>query len=88
MRATAQSYLISPEAMGRVEPNPARLRDAFSWAYLVAAAARRCATCGSCGSEPILRTSNWRHLQSRRSENYERERRAVVREAVRRGCAS
>jgi hypothetical protein len=40
MRTTAQSYLISPEAMWRVEPNPARLRDAFSWAYLVAAAAK------------------------------------------------
>jgi len=40
MRATARSYLISPEAMGAVEPDPRRLRDCFSWAYLVAAAAR------------------------------------------------
>lgn len=40
MRATARSYLISPEAMGAVEPDPKRLRDCFSWAYLVAAAAR------------------------------------------------
>src|SRR4051794_21284460 len=35
MRATARSYLISPEAMGAVEPDPRRLRDQFSWAYLV-----------------------------------------------------
>src|SRR5206468_12128036 len=34
------SYLISPEAMGAVEPDPRRLRDRFSWAYLVAAAAK------------------------------------------------
>jgi DNA-binding transcriptional ArsR family regulator len=40
MRSTAQSYLISPEAMGAVEPDPKRLRDRFSWAYLVAAAAK------------------------------------------------
>jgi DNA-binding transcriptional ArsR family regulator len=40
MRATAQSYLISPEALGAVEPDPKRLRDRLSWAYLVAAAAR------------------------------------------------
>jgi DNA-binding transcriptional ArsR family regulator len=40
MRATAQSYLISPEAMAAVEPDPARLRDRFSWAYLVAAAGK------------------------------------------------
>lgn len=40
VRATAQSYLISPEAMGAVEPDPVRLRDRFSWAYLVAAAAK------------------------------------------------
>ena len=40
MCATAQSYLISPEAMGAVEPDPKRLRDRFSWAYLVAAAAK------------------------------------------------
>jgi hypothetical protein len=40
MRATALSYLISPEALGAVEPDPVRLRDRFSWAYLVAAAGR------------------------------------------------
>jgi len=40
MRATAHSYLISPEALGAVEPDPKRLRDRFSWAYLVAAAAK------------------------------------------------
>jgi DNA-binding transcriptional ArsR family regulator len=40
LRATAQSYLISPEAMGAVAPDPKRLRDRFSWAYLVAAAAK------------------------------------------------
>jgi DNA-binding transcriptional ArsR family regulator len=40
MRATARSYVISPEAMGAVAPEPARLRDRFSWAYLVAAASK------------------------------------------------
>jgi DNA-binding transcriptional ArsR family regulator len=40
MRATAQSYLISPEAVGSLEPDCKRLRDRFSWSYLVAAAAR------------------------------------------------
>jgi hypothetical protein len=40
LRAIAQSYLISPEALGGVEPDPTRLRDRFSWAYLVAAAAK------------------------------------------------
>jgi DNA-binding transcriptional ArsR family regulator len=40
LRATARSYLISPEAMGAVAPDPKRLRDRFSWAYLVAAAAK------------------------------------------------
>jgi DNA-binding transcriptional ArsR family regulator len=40
LRATARSYLISPEAMGAVAPDPKRVRDRFSWAYLVAAAAK------------------------------------------------
>ena len=40
MRATARSYSISPEAMGAVEPDATRLRDCFSWAYLVAVAAK------------------------------------------------
>ena len=40
LRATGRSYLISPEALGAVEPDRDRLRDRFSWAYLVAAAAK------------------------------------------------
>jgi DNA-binding transcriptional ArsR family regulator len=40
VHATARSFLISPEVMAGVEPDPARLRDRFSWAYLVAAAAK------------------------------------------------
>jgi len=40
MRATARSYVISPETLGAVQPDPKRLRDHFSWAYLVAAAAK------------------------------------------------
>jgi DNA-binding transcriptional ArsR family regulator len=40
VQRTAQAYLISPEVLGAVEPDPARLRDRFSWAYLVAAAAK------------------------------------------------
>ena len=40
VRAAASSFLISPEVMGGVEPDPKRLQDRFSWAYLVAAAAR------------------------------------------------
>ncbi len=40
MRASASSFLISPEVMGAVEPDPKRLQDRFSWAYLIAAAAR------------------------------------------------
>ncbi len=40
VRATALSYLISPEAVGALEPDPVRLRDRFSWSYLVAAAAK------------------------------------------------
>jgi DNA-binding transcriptional ArsR family regulator len=40
MRATARSYVISPEAMGAMGPDPRRFRDRFSWSYLVAAAAR------------------------------------------------
>jgi DNA-binding transcriptional ArsR family regulator len=40
MRATARSYLISPETMGAVEPDSRRLRDYFSWVYLVAVAAK------------------------------------------------
>jgi DNA-binding transcriptional ArsR family regulator len=40
VRATALSYLISPEALGAMEPDPRRIRDRFSWGYLVASAAR------------------------------------------------
>ena len=40
VRATARSYMVSPEAFGALEPNPALIRDRFSLAYLVARAAR------------------------------------------------
>ena len=40
LRAAASSFLISPEVMGAVEPDPKRIKDRFSWAYLVAAAAK------------------------------------------------
>ena len=38
MRATARSYLISPEALGGLGSSPERIRDRFSAAYLVATA--------------------------------------------------
>jgi DNA-binding transcriptional ArsR family regulator len=40
VRATARSYLISPDALGRLGATPEERRDRFSAAYLVAAAAR------------------------------------------------
>jgi len=40
VRATAASFLISPEALGPLRPEPAEERDRFSIAYLVATAAR------------------------------------------------
>jgi DNA-binding transcriptional ArsR family regulator len=40
VRATARQYLISPEAMGKLGSNSAEIRDRFSAAYLVSAAAR------------------------------------------------
>ncbi len=40
LRSAAASFLISPEVMGSVAPDPRRLQDRFSWSYLVAAAAR------------------------------------------------
>jgi len=40
VQRSAQAYLISPEVLGAVEPDPRKLRDRFSWAYLVAAAAK------------------------------------------------
>ena len=40
VRATARSYLVSPEALGRLGATPADRRDRFSVAFLVQAAAR------------------------------------------------
>lgn len=40
VQATAQSYLISPEALGELGATPEVQRDRFSAAYLVSAAAR------------------------------------------------
>ena len=40
VQRTAHAYLISPEVLGAIEPDPGKLRDRFSWAYLVAAAAK------------------------------------------------
>jgi len=40
VRARAAQYLISPEALGALGPDPATRRDRFSSAYLVAAASR------------------------------------------------
>jgi DNA-binding transcriptional ArsR family regulator len=40
MRATAQSYLIGPQAMGRLGETPEQAVDRFSAAYLIATAAR------------------------------------------------
>jgi hypothetical protein len=40
VRATARSYLISPEALGSLSADPEMLEDAFSASYLVAVAAR------------------------------------------------
>jgi len=40
LRATARSYVISPLALGAVGADPAQVRDRFSAAYLVTAAAR------------------------------------------------
>lgn len=40
VRATARSYLVSPEALGRLGEDPAVERDRFSVAYLLMAAAR------------------------------------------------
>jgi len=40
VRARAAHYLISPEALGQLGPDPALRRDRFSCAYLVAAASR------------------------------------------------
>ena len=40
VRATARSYVISPLALGALGPEPGAVRDKFSAAYLVSAAAR------------------------------------------------
>lgn len=40
VRATASSYLVGPAALGALGADPARIRDRFSAAYLVAVAAR------------------------------------------------
>jgi len=40
VRATARSYLISPEALGALGSNPDEIRDRFSASYLVATAGR------------------------------------------------
>jgi DNA-binding transcriptional ArsR family regulator len=40
MRATAASYVISPAALGRVQPDPARAPDQLSARWLLALAAR------------------------------------------------
>jgi DNA-binding transcriptional ArsR family regulator len=40
MRATAASYVISPTALGSVEPDPARSPDQLSASWLLAVAAR------------------------------------------------
>jgi DNA-binding transcriptional ArsR family regulator len=65
MRATAQSYLISPEALGAVEPDPRRLRDRFSWAYLVAAAAKIVRDLGILRKRADRAGHGWRRLRSR-----------------------
>ena len=40
VRATARTFLISPEALGKMGTGPEMVRDRFSIAYLVATAAR------------------------------------------------
>jgi DNA-binding transcriptional ArsR family regulator len=40
LQASAQSYLISSEALGALEPDPKRIRDRLSWGYLVATAGK------------------------------------------------
>jgi DNA-binding transcriptional ArsR family regulator len=40
LRATARSYVISPETLGKLAADPEQIRDRFSSAYLVALAAR------------------------------------------------
>ena len=40
VRATAVSYVIDPAALGKLAADPAKVRDRFSYAYLVAVAVR------------------------------------------------
>lgn len=40
VRATAVSYVIDPAALGALSADPSQVRDRFSYAYLVAVAAR------------------------------------------------
>jgi DNA-binding transcriptional ArsR family regulator len=50
LRATAQSYVIGPTALGAVGASPAAVRDRFSAAYLVAVAARAVQDVGELGA--------------------------------------
>lgn len=40
VQATATAYLISPEALSDLGPDPDQIRDRFSWSYLLSIAAR------------------------------------------------
>lgn len=40
VQATARAYLIDPDVLAGLGPDPERVRDRFSWAYLVAIATR------------------------------------------------
>lgn len=40
VRATATSWIISPEVLGKLGADPAKIRDRFSLAYLIATAAK------------------------------------------------
>ncbi|HBS28969.1 MAG TPA: transcriptional regulator [Phycisphaerales bacterium] len=40
VQAVATHYLISPELLGELGPEPERVRDRFSWGYLVAVASK------------------------------------------------
>jgi DNA-binding transcriptional ArsR family regulator len=40
VRATARSYLIGPEALGRLGSEPGQIQDRLSWSYLISVAAR------------------------------------------------
>jgi len=40
LKATAESYVISPETLGAVSVSPDKIKDQFSWSYLVAICGR------------------------------------------------